>query len=61
MKCPNCDSYMYESYDSKTGENHNFECPECGFTEDCFSGYARTEGYPSDLDEFEDWKNYRGI
>lgn len=61
MYCPRCNEPMAETYDAKTGENQMFECENCGFTETRFDGLARNEGYPADPDEFEEWRERKGI
>ncbi len=61
MNCPKCNNPMSESYDGRTGENAMFECENCGFNETKFDGLARSEGYPLDPDEFDDWRRQHGI
>lgn len=61
MDCPNCKLPMQESYDAQTGGNRMFECSNCDFQQNAFDAFASNEGYPSDPDEFEDWRRERGL
>ena len=61
MKCPICGSDMGESHDAKNDKNRMFECDNCGNAQDAFSAYASTEGYPADKEEFELWREQRGL
>lgn len=61
MNCPRCKNLMVESYDAQTGGNAMYECENCGFTEVKFDALAREEGYPTNPDEFEDWKQRHGL
>ena len=61
MKCPICGSNMCESYDAKTGGNRMYECKQCDYEQNAFDAVAALEGYPSDPDEFERWREERGF